>query len=433
VTQAVAPTHGSISINATTGAVTYTPTTTYTGNDSYQIQVCDTSTPTQQCHTVTIPITVGANTVTANPDTATVNAGQSVSTNVKANDTVLVPTTPLALLPTVTTPAVHGTTQVDSTTGAIIYTAVTGYSGTDTYGYQICDTTTLTPVCATTVVTVTINNGFITPGGPGTPGTPDVHDGTGAASGNTPQNAALPFPLSSLITVTGSPINPATVAQVTAPTNGSISINPTTGAVTYTPSSGYTGPDTFTLHMCDTAVPSQCYNVNVSVVVGPNIVVAVDDVRTDTINTPLEIDVINNDTTQTGQPLDPDSVTVTSNPSNGTVTVSPKPTVMGSTRGFVSAANAAGPAWGSIIYTPKTGFVGADSFKYRVCDTSRPTPVCSTATVYVTISLSLVTLAFTGTQGPGVIILIAGSALLVGIILLLVRRRGRDRDSRAQR
>jgi hypothetical protein len=328
---------------------------------------------------------------------------------------------------------VHGSTHVDSA-GTITYTAASGYSGTDTYSYQICDTTTLTPVCATTVVTVTINNGFITPGGPGTPGTPDVPGGTGGASGNTPQNAALPFPLSSLITVTGSPINPTTITQVgTAPNGGTISINPTTGGVTYTPSSGYTGPDSFVLHMCDTATPTQCYTVNVSVVVGPNVVLAVDDTRTDTINTPLEIDVINNDTTQTGQPLDPGSVTVTSNPSNGTVTVSPKPTALGSTRGFVSAANAAGPAWGSIVYTPNTGFVGADSFKYRVCDTSRPTPVCSTATVFITINLSLVTLAFTGSQGPEVIILIAGGALLVGIILLLVRRRGRDRDSRAQR
>lgn len=433
VTQITAPSHGALSINATTGAVTYTPTTTYSGNDSYQISVCDTSTPTPQCHTVTIPVTVGVNVVTAVPDTATVVAGQSVTTNVKANDTVSVVTTPLALLPTVTTPAVHGTTHVDSS-GTITYTAVAGYSGTDTYGYTICDTTTITPVCAATVVTVTINNGFITPGGPGVPGTPDVPGGTGSATGNTPQNSALPFPLSSLITVAGSPIDPTTITQVgTAPNGGTISINTTTGGVTYTPNPGYTGPDSFVLHMCDTATPSQCYNVTVSVVVGPNIVVAVDDTRTDTINTPLEIDVINNDTSQTGQPLDPDSVTVISNPSNGTVTVSPKPHAMGSTRGFASAASAAGPAWGSIVYTPNTGYIGTDTFRYRVCDTSHPTPVCSTATVNVTISLSLVTLAFTGSQGPEVIILIAGGALLVGIILLLVRRRGRDRDSRAQR
>jgi hypothetical protein len=59
----------------------------YTGADSYQGQVCDTSTPTPVCHTGTIPVTVGANTVTAVDDTASTTPTVPVSTNVLANDT----------------------------------------------------------------------------------------------------------------------------------------------------------------------------------------------------------------------------------------------------------------------------------------------------------------------------------------------------------
>jgi LPXTG-motif cell wall-anchored protein len=404
-----APAHGSIAIDPGTGAVTYTPTTGYTGSDSYSVQVCDTSSPTAQCHTVTIPVTVGANAVTAVDDSAVVTAGQSVTTPVKANDTVSVPGTPLAALPTVTSPPANGSTQVQMN-GTITYTPAAGFSGIDSYGYQICDTSTPTPVCDTANVTVTVNNGFVTPGGPGTSGSPDGPNGTGAASEATPQNTPLTLPLASLLAVTGSPINPATITEVgTAPHGGTISINPSTGAVTYVPSPGYTGPDSFVLHACDTASPSQCYTEDVAMTVGSNTVVATDDNVNAVSGTPLVIDEMSNDTSGNGQALNPSSVTIVGQPSNGTVTVSTQPSSLG-----------------KITYTAANGFVGTDSFRYQVCDTSHPTPACATATVHVTVAANLLTLAFTGGVFSATWLVIAGGALLAGIILLLLRRRRRD-------
>jgi uncharacterized repeat protein (TIGR03803 family) len=49
---------GMISINATTGAYTYTPPAGYTGLDAYCIKVCDASLPTASCKTVTYLVTV---------------------------------------------------------------------------------------------------------------------------------------------------------------------------------------------------------------------------------------------------------------------------------------------------------------------------------------------------------------------------------------
>jgi Bacterial Ig domain len=52
------PTNGTATINPTTGMLTYTPSPGYVGPDSVTVQVCDSSSPTPQCVTQTIPINV---------------------------------------------------------------------------------------------------------------------------------------------------------------------------------------------------------------------------------------------------------------------------------------------------------------------------------------------------------------------------------------
>lgn len=81
-------------------------------------------------------------------------------------------------------------------------------------------------------------------------------------------------------------------------------------------------------------------------------------------NTLVTIPVLNNDT-QNGIPLVPNlyTVTIATNPSNGTVSVNPN---------------------GTINYTPNTGFSGTDCFVYSVCELANPT-VCRTADVCVTV------------------------------------------------
>lgn len=81
-------------------------------------------------------------------------------------------------------------------------------------------------------------------------------------------------------------------------------------------------------------------------------------------NTPVTTNVLANDTSS-GAPLDPASVTITTPSRNGTATVNPD---------------------GTVTFTPAPGFSGRTTYTYRVCDTSAPTPVCTTAVVTINVT-----------------------------------------------
>lgn len=349
VAQQTAPLHGALAIDPATGAVTYTPTAGYSGLDAYQIAVCDTSTPAQ-CTVAGVTITVEANTVIATDDTATTVAVQPVTTSVLSNDTSA--SGQAFALPTVTVQGVNGTAAVNGD-GTITYTPDAGFSGEDSYTYEICDTSTPTPVCDTATVTVTVDNVFV-------PG-PAAEGNTGV---ETPHNEPVVIPLTDVVGTEGAPIDPTTVTEVAPPANGTLSIDPVTGAITYTPTPGYAGPDSFEVNVCDTAVVPECFTVTVAVVVLPNEVSAPDlAVATRTNEATEPIDVMSVSVTASGQPL-AEPPTIVTPPARGTV--------------VVNADN-------TITYTPDEDYDGEDSFVYQVCDTSFPDPVCDTGTVTIAV------------------------------------------------
>ncbi len=94
--------------------------------------------------------------------------------------------------------------------------------------------------------------------------------------------------------------------------------------------------------------------------------IAVNDTTTTPLNTPVGINVVNNDVDSDGN-LAPASVDTIpgSGPSNGTVVLNGD---------------------GTVTYTPDTYFAGVDSFMYSVCDSTLPVPFCDTATVYITVT-----------------------------------------------
>jgi uncharacterized repeat protein (TIGR01451 family) len=340
VTEDTAPAHGSITVDPATGAVTYHPTPGYSGPDSYAVQVCDTSSP-QQCHVSSVSVTVQDNVVTAADDTASTIAVTPVDIDVLTNDDSQ-SGTPLGD-PTVELGPDHGTASV-GTDGTVTYTPEDGFSGIDAFSYQICDVSTPDPFCDTAMVTVTVSNVF-----------------TDHGPFSTPQNTPLDLQLDDIMTATGAPLDPSVLTSTTPPSHGSVTFGP--DSVIYTPNPGYTGPDTFNVRACDTAVPVQCHITIVHVTVGANVVTANDDTDSTTPGTPVITDVVANDETETGTPLDPASVTVTADPGHGTTTVD--------------------PATGAITYTPADGWSGTDTYDYRICDTSTPEAVCGTATVTI--------------------------------------------------
>jgi len=89
--------------------------------------------------------------------------------------------------------------------------------------------------------------------------------------------------------------------------------------------------------------------------------VAVDDNIVTSEDTPVTTVVTSNDSDMDGN-LDPTSVTITSDPSNGSVVVNPD---------------------GSVTYTPDPDYTGSDSYEYQVCDTNG---LCDTATVTIDVT-----------------------------------------------
>ena len=179
-----------------------------------------------------------------------------------------------------------------------------------------------------------------------------------------PQNGVVDIDVLGNDRVDGTPVDPATVTvTITAP--------PPYGDATVLPNkhirfavlANFAGIQSLDYQVCDVADPSMCASASVAIAVEQNVLTLVDDAVTAETSGPLLINVLANDTTRSA-PLDPASLQVAAAPAHGTV----------------QCAN------GVCTYTPAANFSGTDSFRYRVCDLSVPTPLCAEANVAVTVA-----------------------------------------------
>jgi len=145
---------------------------------------------------------------------------------------------------------------------------------------------------------------------------------------------------------------------------GTWSINPTTGAITFTPETGFIGSPTpieyFVLD--DDNYASNLATVTVTYPVGPT---AVNDYAMTPVNTPVDINVLNNDI-DGSTPIVPTTVTFEG--------VAPNPTTEGT---FTVDSGT-----GLVTFTPVNGFTGTVTIDYQVCDQNS---LCSIATITVDI------------------------------------------------
>jgi uncharacterized repeat protein (TIGR01451 family) len=345
------PTNGTVQVNPD-GTITYTPNPGFTsGTDTFVYEICDIR---GVCDTATITVSVPApvqQPPVATDDRASTNPNTPVVINVLDNDTDpnnnLNPTNV-----TIVTPPTNGTVSVNPVTGQITYTPNPGFnSGTDTFEYQVCDTT---GQCDRATVTVTV---------PVTATNPPV-----ANNDSTSTNPNTPV-LIDILNNDSDPdnnLNPRTVTIISNPANGTVRVNPD-GTVVYTPNPGFTsGTDIFTYQVCDST--GLCDTATVTVTVPgsvPRPPVATNDTTSTNPGTPVLINVAANDRDPDGN-LDPTTVQIINPPQNGTVRID--------------------PATGNIIYQPNPGFTtGTDTFTYRICDT---TGLCSEATVTVNVPVA---------------------------------------------
>jgi hypothetical protein len=334
------PTHGTLS--GTAPNLTYTPNTGSTGSDSFTYSVTDNSTfapatvqydggaasivletPTPQAGSI--------GTISILPYTPPVATAQSVTVTYSVSQNIALAGTDsnsAALTFTVASQPAHGT--LSGTAPNLVYTPGATYFGADSFTFTVNDGVQNSSAAT---VSITVNPP------PPVPGNPSV-----SVSYQTPTPVTL--------TATGQ--GPITYAVATQPKNGTLS--GTAPSLTYTPTGTYVGSDSFT-YTATNAGGTNVGTVSITVQPAPVVPVAQNSSATVAFNTATPITAIAGG--GNGHAL---TYIVVTGPAHG---------VLGA---FVGA---------TITYTPNTGYIGADSFTFKVTD---GTSTSTAATVSITVN-----------------------------------------------
>jgi ELWxxDGT repeat protein/VCBS repeat-containing protein len=324
LTAAVAtqPDNGTVTLNAD-GSFTYTPTTGFTGSDSFTYLANDGI--ADSTATVTITVNPPPNTApTAGNDTYSIGANGTLSITapgVLSND---IDAEGDPLTATVITQPGSGSVTLNPD-GSFTYVPTLNFTGADSFTYRANDGS----LSDTGTVTVNVTNAA-----------PVVVGETFTLARNGSFTITAPGVLSNDTDPEGSPL---TATVVTQGSNGSVTLNPD-GSFTYVPTPNFVGTDSFTYRASDGITDS---TATVTLTITNTAPAVSNDSYTTTRNTALTITapgVLSNDTDAEGNPL---TATVVTQVINGTVTLNPD---------------------GSFTYTPTTGFAGTDSFTYQASD-----------------------------------------------------------------
>lgn len=254
----------------------------------------------------------------------------------------------------------NGGTVTVNTNGSYVFTPASGFTGTDTFVYQVCDTYGL---CGTATVAIDVFSVTAFPGVNDAPvAVNDNYQGTinSIVMGNVIANDLDPDQNinGTSVTLTSALPNPLT--------QGVLSLN-SNGTFTFAPISGFTGQFTFTYNVCDTGTPVFCDAATATVDILPAVsggikTFASDDAFVGQEDVQINGNVLLND-------YDPDSYIQT---------VSPTP-VIAPLHGSLTLNTD-----GTFMYTPYNNFNGQDKFVYEVCNNANPQS-CNRATVYLNV------------------------------------------------
>ena len=318
--------------------VIYMPNPLFVGPDTFTYTVTDTGGNTAIA-AVTVIVTNAP--PLANDDSAQTPANTDAEIPVLVNDhdrdgdTLTLITTSGNLPGGITTLTPSNGTLVNlDAIGHVTYRPNPGFSGTDTFVYQVCD-----PIgaCDTAVASVTVSP-------PGSDNAPP----TAVAD-----NSITPLDTPVAITVLpndfepdGEPLSITPVVDQPTVEGGSFTVLENSQLL-YTPPFGFAGTDTLEYEICDPV--GNCDTALVFVEVQPAGAdpgpMPVGDGSMTPEGVPVTINVIVNDSHPTGDTL---TIVEYTNGAHGTVT----------------------PVNGMLVYTPEPGFVGHDVFTYTVEDST---------------------------------------------------------------
>ncbi|MCG3205308.1 MAG: hypothetical protein KCHDKBKB_02027 [Elusimicrobia bacterium] len=342
------PANGSASV--VNGKIRFTPTST-TGQFTFTYRVSDILGAQSNIANVTVVVTeVGGNRPpVANDDVAQTDVATAIDIDVLANDTdpngnITIDKNSLVLVSGPT----NGTASIVN--GKVRYTP-TSTTGQFTFTYRVSDIMGAQSNIANVTVVVTEVGGNRSPVANDDVAQTDVATpiDIDVLANDTDPNGNITIDKNSLVLVSG-------------PTNGTASI--VNGKIRFAPTAT-TGQFTFTYRVSD-ILGSQSNIANVTVVVttvGGNLPpVAIDDVAQTDVATPIDIDVLANDTDPNGNiTIDKNSLVLVSGPTNGTASI----------------------VNGKIRFAP-TATTGQFTFTYRVSDILGSQSNIANVTVMVT-------------------------------------------------
>ena len=336
------PSHGAVSTSGL--AMSYTPTGGYWGSDSFQYTASNsvgTSAPATVTITVVQATIAGATSATVaygstgNPITLNVSGGAATSVAVSSQ-------------------AAHGTATASGT--SITYTPTSGYSGSDSFQYTA---TNFAGSSAPATVSISV-----------------VQTPIAGASSATVAYGSTGNP----ITLNLSGGAPTSMAVSTQAAHGTATASGT--SITYTPTSGYTGSDSFQYTATNVIGTSAPATVSITVVQAPIAGAASATVAFGSAGNPITLNLSG------GAPT---SVAVSSQAAHGTATASGT----------------------SITYTPTSGYSGSDSFQYKatnVIGTSAAATVSITVNPQAPIASPAAATVAYGSSGNPITLSLSGGA-----------------------
>jgi VCBS repeat-containing protein len=338
------PTSGTVTAN-NNGTVTYTSNSGTTAtSDTFQYTIKDSAGTVSNAATVSITVTAPA--PIALGDTATVASGSSTTINVAANDTATTGRTLDLTSIAITQQPASGTVTANSD-GTVTYTSNSGTTATsDTFQYTIKDSAGTVSNATTVSITITAP-------------APNAADDT----------ATVPSGSSTTINVaandtaaSGQTLDLTSITITQQPASGTLTVN-NDGTAVYSSTSGTTATSDSFQYTIKDSTGTVSNAATVSITITSPAVTALDDTATVVSGGSTTIDIAANDSAGSGHMLDLNSITITQQPTSGTLTLN---------------------ADGSVIYSNDSGSTATnDSFQYTIKDDAGT--VSNPATVSITI------------------------------------------------
>ncbi len=232
VTVVSSPAHGTITVDASSGEITYRPAADFNGSDSFTYVVKDDSDATSNIATVSLTITAVNDAPVASNDNVTLLEDASLNINALGNDSDVDGSIQAATLVLVEPPA-QGIASVLS--GVINYTPDADFNGADSLSYRVQDDSGAWSNTATVVMTITAVNDE-----------PLANND----SASTSEDSAVVIDVAANDSDIDGSLDLSSIVVVTDVSHGTL-VDNADGSLTYTPDSDYYGSDSFTYQLSD--------------------------------------------------------------------------------------------------------------------------------------------------------------------------------------